>query len=108
MGPAHGCDLTDIWLGPVAKKHVETCPVETEGFTIYRDDGWELLIKGEQDLPQYLEHLEGLHPNIKWETKYGREGEYLDLYLTIKNGKIESKVFSKSEPICLPPARQLP
>ena len=28
MGPAHGCDLTDIWLGPFAQKYAETCPVE--------------------------------------------------------------------------------
>ena len=103
MGPAHGCDLTDIWLGPTAKKHVETCPVETVGFTIYRDDAFELLIKGETDLPEYLEHLDSLHPNIKWETKCGREGPLLDLYLYIKNGKIESKIFSKSELNYLPP-----
>ena len=39
MGPAHGCDLTDIWIGPIAKKNVENCPVEIVDFTIYRDDG---------------------------------------------------------------------
>ena len=25
MGPAHGCDLTDIWVGGIATKHVQTC-----------------------------------------------------------------------------------
>ena len=103
MGPSQACDLTDIWIGPIAQKHVETCPVDTAGFIIYRDDAFELLLNGEIDLPEYLDHLDGLHPNIKWEAKHGREGVYLDLQLFIKNGKIESKVYSKSEPIYLPP-----
>ena len=34
---------------------------------------------------------------------YGREGPYLDLDLKIEEGKIKSKVFTKSEPIYLPP-----
>ena len=103
MGPSYGCDLADIGLGPVAQKHVETCPVEMAGYMIYRDDCFELLMKGEKDLPEYLDHLDGLHPNIKWETKYGRDGVYLDPHLRIKNGRIESKIFHKSEPIYLPP-----
>ena len=27
MGPAHGCDLTDIWIGDIMQKHINTCPV---------------------------------------------------------------------------------
>ena len=99
---SHACNLTDIWVGPIAEKHVETCPVESLDFSIYRDDGLEVL-KNKDDLPQYLDHLSTLHPNIKWETKSGREGVYLDLYLMIIDGKIESKVFTKSAPIFLPP-----
>ena len=104
MGPAHGCDLTDIWVGPIAEKHIQTCPVDDTDFSIYRDDGLGLLADG-QDIPAYLEHrdLDGLHPNLKWETKYGRQGEYLDLNLKIQDGKIQSKVFTKSAPIYLPP-----
>ena len=33
MGPAHGCDLTDIFIGPIAEKHVTTCLVETCDFS---------------------------------------------------------------------------
>ena len=72
-------------------------------FTIYRDDGLGILAYGEDDIPAYLEHLDGLHPNLKWDTNYGREGPYLDLDLKIEEGKIKSKVFTKSEPIYLPP-----
>ena len=103
MGPAHGCDLTDIWAGPVAERHVQTCPVEEVGFSIYRDDGLGILTGGEEDIPAYLEHLEGLHRNLTWDTNYGRKGPYLDLNLEIEGGKIKSKVFTKSEPIYLPP-----
>ena len=94
MGPSHACDLTDIWVGPIAKKHKETCPVHTECFCIYRDDGWEILLNGATDIPAYIEHLKTLHPNLDWETTFGREGAYLDLYLFIENGRIESKVYT--------------
>ena len=102
MGPSHACDLTDTWIGPIAKKHVETCPVETCDFSIYRDDGLEILLN-KDDLQTYLDHLASLHLNVKWETKSGREGQYLDLHLMIVDGKIESRVFTKSAPIYLPP-----
>ena len=104
MGPAHGCDLTDTWIGPIAKKHVDTCPVDHIDFSIYRDDSWDILRNGEADLQQYENHLDSLHPNLKWTTKYGKEGELLDLYLMIIDGRIETKVFTKSEPIYLHPS----
>ena len=79
-----------------------TCPVETCEFSIYRDDGLEIL-ENEDDIERYKEHLNSLHPNLEWETNYGREGPYLDLYLMIVDGRIETKVFTKSPPIYLPP-----
>ena len=46
MGPPHACDLTDIWIGPIAKKCNEECKIESIGFSIYRDDGSDVLING--------------------------------------------------------------
>ena len=103
MGPAHGCDLTDIWIGPIVRKLTNECDVETLDFSIYRDDGLDVLINGETDLVAYQEHLDSLHPNIKWDITTGRVGTYLDLELMIVDGRIESRVFTKSAPVYLPP-----
>lgn len=73
-------------------------------FSIYRDDSWDILKNGENDLQAYEDQLDSLHPNLKWTTKYGKEGELLDLYLMIIDGRIETKVFTKSEPIYLHPS----
>ena len=103
MGPAHGCDLTDIWVGPIAEKQSKNCPVGVD-FSIYRDDGLDVLKNGDADLPAFVDHLESLHPNLSWETVCGKEGPYLDLWLKLENGRIESRVYSKSDPIYLHPS----
>ena len=103
MGPVHGCDFTDIWIGKVVEKHVDTCPVETLFFSMYRDDGFDVLLRGERDLHQFKNHLNNLHPNLKFETKSGKEGSYLDLWITLKDGKIETRSFKKFEPTYLDP-----
>ena len=103
MGPAHGCDFTDIWVGQVMEKHVNTCPVETVHFSIYRDDGLYILKNGARDLKQFEDHLNNLHPNLTFETRSGKEGPYLDLWIMIKDGKIETRNFKKFEPTYLDP-----
>ena len=103
MGPAHGCDYTDVWIGKIVEKHVDTCPVETISFSIYRDDGLDVLLRGERDLPQFQTHLNNLHPNLTFETKSGKEGPYLDLWIMLKDGKIETRNFKKFEPTYLDP-----
>jgi hypothetical protein len=63
-GPAHACELTDVWIGSITEKHLQTCPVETVHFSIYRDDGLDILSWGERDLPDLVQHLKSLHPNL--------------------------------------------
>ena len=55
------------------QKHIDTCPVETLHFKLYRDDGLDVLINGEQNLEVFEEHLNGLHQNLQWTVKWGRE-----------------------------------
>ena len=102
-GPAHVCEMTDVWIGSITDKHLQTCPVETLHFSFYRDDGLDILPKGEDDLPTLKEHFDSLHTNLKWEFTHGREGAYLDLWIMIKEGRIETRIFTKSEPIYLGP-----
>ena len=97
------CDFSDIWMGDVTQKHIDTCPVETLHFTLYRDDGWDILINGEQDLAAFEEHLNNLHQNLQWTVKCGREGGYLDLWLMIENGKIEWRNFKKTPAVYVGP-----
>ena len=95
---SHRFDFTDIWVGQIVEKHVNTCSVETVHFSIYRDDGLDILIKGEKDLEQFENRLNNLHPNLSFETINGKEGPHLDLWIMLKNGRIETRNFKKFEP----------
>ena len=97
------CELTDVWISNITGKHLATCPVETVHFSIYRDDGLDILPRGEQDLPALKQHFNQLHPNLEWEFTQGKEGSYLDLWVMLKDGKVETRIFNKSEPIYLCP-----
>merc|ERR1711923_40916 len=50
MGACHACDFSDIWMGDITQKHLDTCPVQTLHFVLYRDDGFDLLRNGEQEI----------------------------------------------------------
>ena len=69
-GPAHLCEMTDVWIGSITDKHLQTCPVETLHFSFYRDDGLDILPKGEDDLPTLKEHFDTYKPQMgvySWE-----------------------------------------
>jgi hypothetical protein len=103
MGACHACDFSDIWMGDITEKHLDTCPVDTLHFTLYRDDGMDVLMNGEDDLQQMEGHLNNLHPNLTWTLGHGREGGYLDLWLMLENGRIEWKNFKKTPPVYVGP-----
>ena len=86
QGACHSCDFTDIWIGDITEKHITTCPVDTEHFSVYRDDTLDLL-HSEDNLEVYKQHLATLHPNLEFVTRSGKEGEYLDLWLMVKDKK---------------------
>jgi hypothetical protein len=77
--------------------------VETLHFTLYRDDGLDVLLNGEQDLAAFDEHINGLHQNLQWTVNCGCEGGYLDLWLMIENGRIEWRNFKKIPPVYVGP-----
>ena len=53
------------------------CPVDTLHFTLYRDDGLDILLNGEEDLQEFRDHLNRLHPNQTWTVQCGLDGGYL-------------------------------
>ena len=87
MGACHACDFADIWMGNITVKHLDTCPLETLHFILYRDDGLDQLRNGKQEIRILQDHLNNLHPNLSWTLSFGKE----DLWLMIENGRIEWK-----------------
>ena len=102
MGVCHSCDFSDIWVGDLTQKHIDTCPVDTLVFKIYRDDGFDVIINGARDIQEYKEHMNNLHPNIQFDIRHGKEGEYLDLWLILRD-KIEWKCYMKYPPVYVGP-----
>ena len=101
MGACHACDFTDIWMGSVTEHHINTCPIDTLKFMLYRDDAADMINEVEKRI--FEDHLNSLHPNLTWSVVTGPEGGYLDLWLMIEDGKIEWKNFSKAPPIYVGP-----
>ena len=100
--------------------------MEHTGWTVYRDDGWLVALKGEEDLQVIEEILQSLHPNIDWEINprgpsilpfVNIDGsvenrtvlEHLDLTIHFVDNKLETDIFAKDIPIyvstksCHPP-----
>ena len=93
--PVTALILVIYGLGTYQRNMLLPHPVEMLSFCIYRDDGLDILCN-KDDLNQYTNHLTALHPNLTFTTRSGTEGEYLDLWLMIKNGKIEWRTFTKT------------
>ena len=49
MGACHPCDFTDIWKGDITVKHLDTCPLETLHFLLYRNDSLDWLRNDKQE-----------------------------------------------------------
>ena len=79
--------LTSGRVGKIVRKHLETSNIDSLLYSIYRDDGLDVLPQGLEVQDDYQQHLDSLHPNLKWDLTCASEGGYLDLFLMLKNGK---------------------
>ena len=103
QGTCHACDFTDLWMGEVTQKHLDTSPLPTLHFQLYRDDSIDILVNGVEE-KRILEHqMASLHENLTWTVTCGKEGGYLDLWLMLKDGYIEWKNYLKCPPIYVGP-----
>ena len=62
MGPCHSCDYADCFVGELDDKLVEKLEAENIAhtqWTIFRDDGWDILINADDDLPRFEDILKG-------------------------------------------------
>ena len=101
QGTCPACTFTDMWVGDIVKKHIETNRIDSVLFTIYRDDGKDILLNGEQDANALKEHMDNLHENLEWDVNVTSEGGYLDLWLMLKDGEIQWKTYTKTPPLFL-------
>ena len=101
QGTCHACTFTYLWVGKIVRKHLETSNIDSLLYSIYRDDGLDVLPQGLEVQDDYQQHLDSLHPNLKWDLTCASEGGYLDLFLMLKNGRIEWKTFTKTPPLYL-------
>ena len=97
QGTCHVCHFTDLWIGDITEKHIIKSEASTEKFSIYRDDGKDII--DESDVEEYTQQVNSLHPNLNWEVRSGREGGHLDLWIMIKDGKIEWRNYGKTPPL---------
>ena len=109
MGPSHSCDYADIFVNELDEALIQKMDeegIEHTEWTIFRDDGWDILNNADDDIDQFTEALQNLHPNIDWEVRTSSAEnrhalEHLDLTIYIIEGKIETDNFAKDIPIFL-------
>ena len=94
MGPFHSCDYADIFMSELDDSLVQKMADEN------------ILLNCDDDLPEFTEALESLHPNIKWDIRTSSADnnyalEHLDLKIYIIEGKIETDNYAKYIPIYL-------
>ena len=110
MGPCHSCDYVDIFMNELDVDLVQKLAddnVEHTAWKIFRDDSWDILLKADEDLPKFIEHLKNLHRSIEWDirtssAKNNHALEHLYLKIYIIERKFETDNFAKDIPIFLP------
>ena len=103
QGTCIACDFSDIWMGDITEKHLNTVTIQTLHFILYRDDVLDFLTNGDQSKQNLIDHLNNLHPNLTWTVECKKEGGYLDLWLMVENGRIEWKNYKKAPEVYVDP-----
>jgi hypothetical protein len=129
-GPPHACEFCDVAMAPLddmVARRLEELGVANSGWTIFRDDGYLVLLGGMEDVGVVEEVLGALHPNIRWQVNprgptapplMAADGtlvdttklEHLDLSIYLLDGRLETDVYQKDIPIyisrrsCHPPS----
>ena len=103
MGPKNACDYADVAMNYIDQA-VHNNNLECQSNNIiplfwgrFRDDIYMPWVHGEEELLQFKQWINSIHPNLKFTFDYSKEGvEFLDLYIYTKNNEIHTKLFSKA------------
>ena len=49
QGTCHACTFTDLWVGKITDKHISTSNIDSILYSIFRDDGMDILARGMED-----------------------------------------------------------
>ena len=103
MGPKNACDYADVamnYIDQAVHGKNPACPsfrIIPEFWARFRDDIYMPWTGTEDELLEFKEWLNSLHPSLKFTFTYSREGvEFLDLFIYLINNKIHTKLYSKS------------
>ena len=102
-GLPHICALTDLGSDKLMENIVTSSPFEwlkdKEGkpcVGLFRDDGFGLVVGLKpEDLQNIQDWFNQIHDKLKFEVKICREAEFLDILISIENGVIVTKPYSK-------------
>ena len=99
MGPPFACDYADIAMAPFDRKILQFCQEKILFYGRYRDDTLLLFTGNESDATLLLSFLNSIDDNIKFTLDLGTNGgksiNFLDLNLSLRQGKILFDLYSK-------------
>ena len=97
IGPNYSSPYCNISMNKIDKMVMGAeAPYNPNCWDRYQDDTFEPWTHGENALLEFTTWLNSISPDIKFTIKYSKEGiEFLDIYVYIKNGKFQTKVYSK-------------
>ena len=103
MGPKNACDYADVamnYIDQAVQGKNPSCPsfrIKPIFWGRFRDDIYMPWVGTLEELMEFIEWLNSIHPSLKFTVTYSRDGvEYLDLFIYSINGKIHTKLYSKS------------
>ena len=96
MGTPCACTISDLFICDFVKKHFFNWTYKPRLYKQYRDDSFGLWLHGENTLLQYLDHLNSLHPTIKFTLAFGKSIQFLDLSISLTSwGTISTETYYK-------------
>ena len=96
MGTACACVTSDIFICNFVEKNLFKHLYRPAFYKQYRDDSFGIWLHGKEKLDNFLNHINTLHPKIKFTMSTGKTIEYLDLKISLTEwGTIATETYYK-------------
>jgi hypothetical protein len=96
MGTACACVTSDIFICNFVEKNLFKHLYKPAFYKQYRDDSFGIWLHGKEKLDHFLNHINTLHPKIKFTMSAGKTIEYLDLRISLTEwGTIATETYYK-------------
>ena len=95
MGTACTCTISDIFICNFVKKHFFNWTYQPRYYKQYRDDSFGIWLH-KSTLSNYINHLNSIHPNLKFTLTFGKSIQYLDLNISLTTwGTLATETYYK-------------